>query len=182
MQWFRQWEITKLEWEITNDNLFDNLVGYHDNLPSLKRKQQKRQADQMLQESAKRNAPISVGQNVLIAIPIFDRAKTDPRNLLGVVMEEEDGFYRIGTKYGILGQKYSRNQIEPSSSQFITMESVPENEISLRAAVGADSLSGGQGHIHCACFKGCENGKCKCKSLKRLCNSRCHNSSSCKNK
>ncbi|KAI1725205.1 hypothetical protein Ddc_06495 [Ditylenchus destructor] len=36
--------------------------------------------------------------------------------------------------------------------------------------------------LHCACFKGCETGKCKCKSLGRLCNSRCHNSSSCKNK
>ncbi|KAI1716923.1 hypothetical protein Ddc_10056 [Ditylenchus destructor] len=98
------------------------------------------------------------------------------------VVGEEDGFYRIGTRAGTLNQKYSRNQIEPSSSQFIAMETVPEKEISVRAAVGADSLSGSQGHIHCACFKGCEIGKCKCKSLKRLCNSRCHNSSSCKNK
>ncbi|KAI1691665.1 putative SCAN domain-containing protein 3-like [Ditylenchus destructor] len=84
------------------------------------RKQQKRQAEQMLQESAKRNAPISVGQTVRISIPSVDRAKTDPRNLLGVVMEE-DGFYRIGTDHGILSQQYSRNQIEPSSSQFVTM-------------------------------------------------------------
>ncbi|KAI1700836.1 KRAB-A domain-containing protein 2-like [Ditylenchus destructor] len=135
------------------------------------RKQQKRQAEKMLQESSKRNAPISV-----------DRAKTDPRNLLGDVMEEEDGFYRIGTDHGILSQQYSRNQIEPSSSQFVSKENVPDKEISLRAAVGADSLSGGQGYKHCSCLQGCKTGKCHCRSLGRLCNSRCHNSTSCKNK
>ncbi|KAI1695169.1 putative SCAN domain-containing protein 3-like [Ditylenchus destructor] len=146
------------------------------------RKQQKRQAEQMLQESAKRNAPISVGQTVRIPIPSVDRAKTDPRNLLGVVMEEEDGFYRIGTDHGILSQQYSRNQIEPSSSQFVSKENVPDKEISLRTAVGADLLSGGQGHKHCNCLQGCKTGKCNCRSLGRLCNSRCHNSTSCKNK
>ncbi|KAI1691794.1 hypothetical protein Ddc_24049 [Ditylenchus destructor] len=58
-------------------------------------------------------------------------------------------------------QKYCRNQIEPSSSQFISMETVPNKEISLRTAVGADSLSGGQGHTHCNCMLGCKTGKCK---------------------
>ncbi|KAI1703680.1 hypothetical protein DdX_14732 [Ditylenchus destructor] len=129
-----------------------------------------------------RNAPISVGQTVRIPIPSVDRAKTDPRNLLGVVMGEEDGFYRIGTDNGILSQQYSRNQIEPSSPQFVSKENVPDKEISLRATVGADSLSGGQGHKHCNCFRGCVTGKCNCRSLGRLCNSRCHNSTSCKNK
>ncbi|KAI1700841.1 short chain dehydrogenase domain-containing protein [Ditylenchus destructor] len=95
---------------------------------------------------------------------------------------EEDGFYRIGTDHGILSQQYSRNQIEPSSSQFISNENVPDKEISLRAAVGADSLSGGQGHKHCNCVQGCKTRKCNCRSLGRLCNSRCHNSTSCKNK
>ncbi|KAI1697634.1 hypothetical protein DdX_18381 [Ditylenchus destructor] len=110
------------------------------------------------------------------------KVKTDPRNLLGVVMEEEDGFYRIGTDHGILSQQYSRNQIEPSSSQFVSKENVPDKEISLRTAVGADSLSGGQGYKHCNCLQGCKTGKCNCRSLGRLCNSRCHNSTSCKNK
>ncbi|KAI1729216.1 hypothetical protein DdX_01442 [Ditylenchus destructor] len=129
-----------------------------------------------------RNAPISVGQTVRIPIPSVDRAKTDPRNLLGVVMEAEDGFYRIGTDHGILSQQYSRNQIEPSSSQFVSKENVPDKEISLRAAVGADSLDSGQGHKHCNCVQGCKTGKCNCRTLGRLCNNRCHNSTSCKNK
>ncbi|KAI1698064.1 hypothetical protein Ddc_19340 [Ditylenchus destructor] len=146
------------------------------------RTQQKRQAEQMLEGSAKRFAPIPVGQTVRVPIPMVDRAKTDPRVVLGVVMDAEDGFYRIGTGAGILNQKYSRNQIDPSSSKHVSLETVPNKEISLRTAVGADSLSGSQGHIHCACLQGCKTGKCKCKSLERLCNSRCHNSSSCKNK
>ncbi|KAI1712265.1 KRAB-A domain-containing protein 2 [Ditylenchus destructor] len=146
------------------------------------RAQQKRQAQQMLDGSAKRFPPIPVGQTVRVPVPTVDRAKTDPRNLLGVVMAVDDGFYSIGTGVGILKEKYTRNQIEPSSSQHILMESVPDKEISMRAAVGADSLSGTQGHVHCSCLRGCTTGKCKCKSLERLCNSRCHNSTTCKNK
>ncbi|KAI1710537.1 hypothetical protein DdX_10595 [Ditylenchus destructor] len=60
---------------------------------------------------------------------------------------------------------------KPSSSQFVSKENVPDKEFSLRTAVGADSLSGG-----------CKTGKCNCRSFGRLCNSRCHNSTSCKNK
>ncbi|KAI1731369.1 hypothetical protein Ddc_00178 [Ditylenchus destructor] len=136
----------------------------------------------MLEGSAKRFAPIPVGQTVRVPIPMVDRAKTDPKVVLGVVMQADDGFYRIGTRAGILNQKYARNQIDPSSSKHVSLETVPNNEISLRTAVGADSLSGSQGHIHCACLQGCKTAKCKCKSLDRICNSRCHNSSSCKNK
>ncbi|KAI1722104.1 integrase core domain-containing protein [Ditylenchus destructor] len=146
------------------------------------RAQQKRQAQQMLEGSAKRFPPIPVGQTVRVPVPAVDRAKTDPRNLLGVVMAADDGFYSIGTGVGILKDKYTRNQIDPCSSQHVTMESVPDKEISLRSAVGADSLSGTQGPVHCSCFRGCKTGKCKCKSFGRLCNSRCHNSTSCKNK
>ncbi|KAI1694907.1 KRAB-A domain-containing protein 2-like [Ditylenchus destructor] len=69
---------------------------------------------------------------------MVDRAKTDPRIVLGVVMEADDGFYRIGTGAGILNQKYSRNQIDPSSSKHISLKTVPNKEISLRTAVGAD--------------------------------------------
>ncbi|KAI1702614.1 AAA domain (Cdc48 subfamily) domain-containing protein [Ditylenchus destructor] len=66
----------------------------------------------------RRDKPSKCFKNQRKAWKIRD-AKTDPRNLLGVVMEEEDGFYRIGTDDGILSQQYSRNQIEPSSSQFV---------------------------------------------------------------
>ncbi|KAI1695393.1 RNA recognition motif domain-containing protein [Ditylenchus destructor] len=98
------------------------------------RTQQKRQAEQMLEGSAKRFAPIPVGQTVRVPIPMVDRAKTDPKVVLGVVMQADDGFYRIGTRAGILNQKYARNQIDPSSSKHVSLETVPNNEISLRTA------------------------------------------------
>ncbi|KAI1717241.1 DUF236 repeat domain-containing protein [Ditylenchus destructor] len=148
---------------INEENLLNKLHFQRDAEREGARAQQKRQAQHMLEGSAKRFPPIPVGQTVRVPVPVFDRAKTDPRNLLGVVMAADDGFYSIGTGAGILKEKYTRNQIEPSSSQFVSKESVPDKEISLRTAVGADSLSGGQGYG-------------------RLCNSRCHNSTSCKNK
>ncbi|KAI1698203.1 putative SCAN domain-containing protein 3-like [Ditylenchus destructor] len=167
---------------INEENLLNKLHFQREAEREGARAQQKRQAQQMLEGSAKRFPPIPVGQTVRVPVPVFDRAKTDPRNLLGVVMDADDGFYSIGTGAGILKEKYTRNQIEPSSSQFVSKESVPDKEISLRTAVGADSLSGGQGYKHCNCLQGCKTGKCNCRSHGRLCNSRCHNSTSCKNK
>ena len=45
------------------------------------------------------------------------------------------------------------------------------------------SSSGGQGFVHCQCKKGkCKSGRCICRRLKVMCNSRCHMSLSCSNK
>ena len=52
-----------------------------------------------------------MGCSVRVAVPDVDRSKTDPRNLLGVVLGAENGFYRIGTREGVLEHLYSRNQI-----------------------------------------------------------------------
>lgn len=63
----------------------------------------------MLKTSDKVNAPLKVGSNVLIEIPSVDKAKTDLRNIIGVVMEVNDhGLHKIGTKTGILNQTYTR--------------------------------------------------------------------------
>lgn len=76
-----------------------------------------------------------------------DRSKVDPRNAIGVVLAVDEGFYKVGIKSGTLKQMYSRNQLEPCSSTFLLSENVPPNEISLREAVGAESLGGTQGKI-----------------------------------
>jgi hypothetical protein len=92
---------------------------------------------------------------VRIPVPEFDRSKVDHRNILGVVLEaDQNGLYKIGTKDGTLQQLYSRNQIEPcSSSSHLALEDIPQSSISLRTAVGADSLSGTQGIFVCFNFK-----------------------------
>lgn len=74
-----------------------------------------------------------------------DRSKIDPRNIVGVVISVDDGFYKIGTVSGKLKQLYARNQIEPCPSNFINVENVPDKEITIREAVGTESLSGKQG-------------------------------------
>lgn len=63
----------------------------------------------MMKHSDKINAPLGVGDNVLVQIPSLDRAKSDLPNVIGVVMEvNEHGLHRIGTKNGILNQTYTR--------------------------------------------------------------------------
>ena len=53
------------------------------------------------------------GDSVAVPIPIVDRGKGDPRNILGViVVRDEHDMYRIVVKAGILSTKYSRNQFD----------------------------------------------------------------------
>uniref|UniRef100_A0AC34FT13 Uncharacterized protein n=1 Tax=Panagrolaimus sp. ES5 TaxID=591445 RepID=A0AC34FT13_9BILA len=54
------------------------------------RRGQKRQAEKTLEMSAKRFKPLEVGQNVRVPVADVDRAKTDARNILGIVMEIQD--------------------------------------------------------------------------------------------
>ena len=62
-------------------------------------------------------------------------------------MEVDNDFYKIGTKSGVLPQRFTRNQIEPCDNNFILLEEVPDTETSFRAAVGADSVTGTQGRL-----------------------------------
>ena len=53
------------------------------------------------------------GDNVAVPIPMVDRGRGDPRNILGVIVDrDEHDMYRIAVKAGILSKKYSRNQFD----------------------------------------------------------------------
>ena len=107
----------------------------------------------------------------------------DCKNIKGVVLDIAENGYKIGTKVGIMIGFMSRNQIEKIQRKELTILDIPENtEVNVRKAVQLLSLSGGQGHVHCSCRGGCKTGKCKCKKMNLLCNSRCHASLSCANK
>jgi hypothetical protein len=84
---------------------------------------------------------------VRLQIDDVDRPKLGHPNVFGVVMEENDGFYSIVTKSGLLPQKFTRNQFVPCENQFLSVVDVPEKETSLRKAVGDDSTTGTQGKI-----------------------------------
>jgi hypothetical protein len=142
---------------------------------------QKHQAQKMLAASNKRFQPVQSGTSVTIPVPSVDRAKGDLRNVMGTVISEDGGFYQIGTAQGILPQMYTRNQFEPTATNFLSPSQVPNKKTTLRSTAIAASPSGGQGFFHCNCQTGCENDRCKCRKVGRICNSKCHGSRSCKN-
>lgn len=92
-----------------------------------------------------RFTPIEVGKTVRLPIDSVDRPKIGHSNLLGIVLEAGDGFYKVGTKNGILPQRFTRNQLESSENDFISLNDVPNTSTSFRAAVGAESMTGTQG-------------------------------------
>ena len=147
-----------------------------------KRKQEE-QADKMLEQSAKRFKPAEVGDSVMVPIPDVDRGRADFLNLTGVVMEANPGgVYKIGTKYGVLDQLFTRNQFSPCLAKFLAISEVPEGSLSVREAARSSSIGLGQGFFKCSCTTGCTTKRCKCRKANKIYNSRCHSSNMCKNK
>jgi len=52
------------------------------------------------------------GDNVAVPIPLVDRGRVDPRNILGVIVNRDSDTYTIAVKAGILHGRYSRNQFD----------------------------------------------------------------------
>ena len=52
----------------------------------------------MLDYSNSRISEAKIGDTVRIPVPDVDRGKADARNILGVVMETSEGFFKIGTR------------------------------------------------------------------------------------
>ena len=150
------------------------------------RESQLEQAERMVKRSRIDLKAGEVGDNVAVPIPMVDRGRGDPRNILGVVLDrDEHNMYQIAVKAGILNTKYSRNQFDLCPQRLLQHSDVnTEVTISLRQALKA-AASGGQGFFRCDCSKGkkqCQTNRCKCYKAKQLCNSRCHSSLNCKNK
>ena len=139
------------------------------------------EAEKMKQASEKRFKAAEIRQNVRVPIPELDRGRAGHRNLIGVVLEVKDGFYKIGTKNCVLKSLYSRGQFDLCSEVFITAADVPETEVSVRQAATAASVGTGQGFQKCSCSGKCINNRCKCRAAGKLCNSRCHGSNACTN-
>lgn len=66
------------------------------------------QAKRMKSTSDKIHRPVDVGNNVNIPILDVDKAKSDFRNIIGVVMEKKYELHTIGTKHGIINRLYCR--------------------------------------------------------------------------
>ena len=105
-----------------------------------------KQAERMLRRSRVINVPASIGDNVTIPIPLVDRGRGDPRNLMGVVLEHnENDLYRIAVRNGILAGVYSRNQFHLCPQKLLTdADIITTTVIFLRTAVQRQSVCGGQ--------------------------------------
>jgi hypothetical protein len=140
------------------------------NLVTAREKQQK-QADGMLKSTAMRYSEVAIGTTVRVPVPEMDRSKVDPRNVLAVVMEQNNGniimkyilmtdliikqiigYYKLGTAEGVLPQMYIRTSFEPCASNHLSFDDVPaSSSTTLRNAAAANSQSGGQGFFFCGC-------------------------------
>lgn len=68
-----------------------------------------KQAKKMKATSDSSYPPANIGDNVTIPIPDVDKGKGDLRNIIGVIIQtNEEGFYKIGTKHGVLQNLYCR--------------------------------------------------------------------------
>jgi len=132
--------------------------------------------------SKKTKIVISPGMSVRVPVPQVDRAKSDQRNILAVIMEANGDTFKLGTKVGRLDSHYTANQFDPCQETFLNMNDVPLDKIvSLREAAGLLSVGGqSQGFIKCSCRKVCST-NCKCVKMNAVCNSECHKNLSCNN-
>lgn len=68
-----------------------------------------KQAKKMKLTSDKHHPEATLGTTVRIPVPDVDRGRGDARSILGVVLElSPDGFYKLGTRNGVLKQLYAR--------------------------------------------------------------------------
>ena len=104
----------------------------------------------------------------------------DPRSIIAVITDiKEEEFYELATNLCKLKALYTGNQWALCKENFLSIEEVGTEEISVHEVVNNLSLVGGQGFRKCNCSKKCTTKICLCKSAKLLCNSKCHNSQPC---
>ena len=144
------------------------------------------QAERMIKRSRLEHAPGNPGDNVTVPIPLVDRGRGDPRNIMGVIIDRDcNDLYRIAVRGGMLQGKYARNLFDLCTQRLLTREDVSEvSDIGLRRAVQLESKCGGQGFVKCNCSGAnrCSSNRCKCFKAKVKCNSRCHTSLACDHK
>ena len=79
------------------------------------------QAERMVKRSRAELKSGEVGDNVAIPIPMVDRGRGDPRNILGVILDfDEQNMYTIAVKSGIINSKYARNQFDLCPQKLLT--------------------------------------------------------------
>ena len=63
---------------------------------------QRNQAEKLMRNTKQKWNELSVGKNVVVPVPQYDRGPIDPRNIRGIIKEVSEFGYRIGNEVGIL--------------------------------------------------------------------------------
>ena len=95
-----------------------------------------------------------------------------------VVQEENDELYFVGSKEGIISNKFTLADLNPMQHPLIKLNEVPSVSLSLRTAT--TKATGGQGFIKCQSKTNFQSGRCSCLKRNNKCNSRCHPGKTCK--
>ena len=95
------------------------------------------QAERMVKRSRVDLKPAGIEDNIAIPIPMVDRGRGDPRNILGIVLDkDEHDLYTIAVKAGVLKNKYTRNEFALCPQRLLTKCDVnTEHKVSLREAM-----------------------------------------------
>lgn len=102
-----------------------------------------------------------VGETIRVRIPDVDRARSDSRNCLAVIIAvQNDQFDELGTKHKKLSQFYSRNECTICEEKIMRLDKVPDVKIFLWGYAKKASLCGGQGYKRCLCKGKCTTKKC----------------------
>jgi hypothetical protein len=150
----------------------------------------KRQAEAMVNRSRKKMKTdnITVGTNIRVRIPEYDRSKADLMNILGVVgriMDIKKGGIIVWTEHGALDGTFYANEYVVEDEKHLTLKEVKASpKLTVRQCARLLSVVGGQGMTRCECTAAsrCLTQRCNCVKNNMKCNSRCHNSGTCKNK
>ena len=129
---------------------------------------QHKAASRMTRRGQQLLRPLFIGQCATLRVPDADRGPTDPRNLLVVVLKNQDGLYTVGCREGILGPKFTAVDLSAIEQPLIKVEEVPNVCLSVRTATARST--GGQGYVRCQCT----SRRCICQRKNVKCNSRCH--------
>ena len=127
-----------------------------------------------------------VGNNVTIPIPIEDRGRGNPKNIIEKNMDiDENDDYTIAVKSGKRIRKCTRNQLDLCTYELYSKKRSDNLcDYILLSAAQKESKSFGQSFSKCNCAgsKLCQTNSCKCFKLEVKCNSQCHSSLHCENK
>jgi hypothetical protein len=135
-----------------------------------------------------------VGNVGKVALADVDRAKTDPQNLTGVIVNPKTMMARVVVKSGVPKNWYASHNLTHVTGSGNNVELLGLNNalvgwsmmatITEREAARDQSMVGGQGKggVICSCKSACQTKACSCFKEGRRCSLACHrNNHKCKN-